>query len=382
MSENSNFLKYINNGSRISNTFRRTFYTSLNTSFDNSIGEKLSGKKKKKLIVHSLDKDKLKLNIREDLKKKLISSQRPNFSYMNNMNNHLSPFHSSKHSLNLNIVSKVKKLSYITGLFKNFLNSLNETFNALYNDFIKYFDLFSNESEIIKNSDVYQYDIFRDILDKFNKRIKISNSDYSINNEFLNLLDKLLKDYTNLLSKNTNGKCTKFITNFFLFYKKIILINYKIYSDKIIEKEKEIENSKGIINLLKEQVLNLEQNNFDYKHQIETINTIRNNLEEIIEGQSNDIEHYRNKINKLETQIKIKDYEIHAINNKLENIKRNMSNSKVKTSLNNENTNNTDFINYQEKLDYENLLKSRLERIRYIKFKRDINKPKTIVSST
>ena len=59
-----------------------------------------------------------------------------------------------------------------------------------------------------------------------------------------------------------------------------------------------------------------------------------------------------------------------------------MSNSKVKTLLNNENTNNTDFINYQEKLDYENLLKSRLERIRYIKFKRDINKPKTIVSST
>ena len=59
-----------------------------------------------------------------------------------------------------------------------------------------------------------------------------------------------------------------------------------------------------------------------------------------------------------------------------------MSNSKVKTSLNNENINNTDFINYQEKLDYENLLKNRLDRIRYIKFKRDINKLKKIFSSS
>ena len=381
MSENSNFLKYMNNGYKISNTLRRTFYTSLNTSFDNSIREKLSEKKQKKLIIHSLDKDKLKLNIRENLKKKLISSQRPNFSYMNNMNNHLSPFHSTKYSLNLNVVSKVKRLSYLTGLFKNFLNSLNKTYNTLYNDFIKYFDLFTNENEIIKNSDVYQYDIFRDILEKFNKKIIISNSDCSINNEFLNLLEKLLKDYTNLLTKNTNGKCTKFITNFFLFYKKVILINYKIYSDKIIEKEKELDNSKDIINLLKQQVLNLEQNNFNYKNQIETINTIRNNLEEIIDGQANDIERYRNKISELETTIKIKDYEFHAVNNKLENIKRNMSNSKEKISLNNENFYNTDFIDYQEKLDYDNLLKSRLERIRYIKFKRYINKQKKNFSS-
>ena len=130
---------------------------------------------------------------------------------------------------------------------------------------------------------------------------------------------------------------------------------------------------------MKEQVLNLEQNNFDYKHQIETINTIRNNLEEIIDGQANDIERYRNKINDLETKIKIKDYELHAINNKLETIKRNMNNSKINISSND---NNNDFINYQEKLDYENLLKNRLDRIRYIKFKRDINKPKKIFSSS
>jgi hypothetical protein len=379
MSEKSNFLKYLNNGDKISNTLRRTFYTSLNTSFDHSIGEKFSGKKKKKLIVHSLDKDQLKLNIREELKNKLISSQRPYFSYMNNMNNNLPTFHSTKHSFNLNIISKMKKLSYITGLFKNFLNSLNETYHDLYNDFIKYLELFANESDIIKNSDIYQYDIFKAILEKFNKKITISNSDYSINNEFLDLFDKLLKDYTNLLAKNTNGKCTYFITNFFLFYKKVILRNYKIYSDKIIEKEKELDNSRDIINLLKEQVLNLEQNNFDYKHQIETINTIRNNLEEIIDGQANDIERYRNKINDLETKIKIKDYELHAINNKLETIKRNMNNSKINISSND---NNNDFINYQEKLDYENLLKNRLDRIRYIKFKRDINKPKKIFSSS
>ena len=53
-----------------------------------------------------------------------------------------------------------------------------------------------------------------------------------------------------------------------------------------------------------------------------------------------------------------------------------MSNSKEKISLNNENFYNTDFIDYQEKLDYDNLLKSRLERIRYIKFKRKKKKKK------
>ena len=374
MSENSNFLKYMNNGYKISNTLRRTFYTSLNTSFDNSIREKLSEKKQKKLIIHSLDKDKLKLNIRENLKKKLISSQRPNFSYMNNMNNHLSPFHSTKYSLNLNVVSKVKRLSYLTGLFKNFLNSLNKTYNTLYNDFINYFDLFTNENEIIKNSDVYQYDIFRNVLDKFSKKIELSKSDLRINNSYINLFENLLRDYIHILSKNTNGRCTKFISNFLLFYKKIIILNYEIYSSKILDKEKELNKSKDVINLLNEQINSLEQNIEEYNRQKENFEAIRFNLEEIIDVQTKDIEEYKNKINELETQIQIKNYEIHAIKTKLEDLKKNINNSNRKISLDNYIFNNIEDIDYQERLDYDSLLKNRLERVRFLKFKMNLKK--------
>jgi hypothetical protein len=369
MSNKSTFLRYLKNGEKMNNNFRRTFITTLNTSYDNSNIEK--SKIKKNIKFYSYDNDNIKFNLKEELKRKLLSSEKQNYSYSNNMNNTLSTFHSTKKKFNLNLFSKLDKFSYIKNLFKNFLNSLKEKYNSLYNEFVNYLDLFSKETEIIKNSDIYQYDIFRNILEKFNKKIEISNVNLSINNAFLNIYDNLLKDYIILLTKNTNGRCTKFLNIFFVLYKNLINTNYKIYSDVIYKIEKEVDNSKDINNLLKEQILNLEQSNIDNNLQKENLNAIRNNLEDIIETQSIDIEHYKNQINELKTQITIKDYEIHSINIKLEEMKKNKNNSKIRLSLNDENFNdNTSF--YEEKLDYDYLLKNRLERIRFQKFKQNV----------
>ena len=152
-------------------------------------------------------------------------------------------------------------------------------------------------------------------------------------------------------------------------------MNSQIHSDKIIEKEKELENSKDIINLLKEQILNLEQINFSNNHQKENFELIKKNLEEIIEGQSNDMENLKNKINDLETQIKIKDYEIKSITLKLEETKKNINNQKGKFSIDDENIiNDNNTIDYQEKLDYEYLLGNRIERIRFLRFKIEARK--------
>ena len=352
----------------MNNTFRRTFITTLNTSYDNSHIEK--SKIKKNIKFYSYENDHIKFNLKEELKRKLLSTEKQNYSYSHNMNNTLSTFHTTKKKFNLNLFSKLDKFSYIKNLFKNFLNSLKQKYNTLYNEFVSYLDLFSKETEIIKNSDIYQYDIFRNVLEKFNKKIEISNDNLSINNDYLNLYDNLLKDYIILLTKNTNGRCTKFLNIFFVLYKNLINKNYKIYSDIIYKIEKEVDNSKDINNLLKEQILNLEQSNLDNNLQKENLNAIRNSLEDIIEAQSIDIENYKNKINELETQIKIKEYEVRAKNNKLEEMKRNMNSSKVKVSLNEEVNDNT--LYYEEKLDYDYLLKNRLERIRFQKFKQDV----------
>ena len=369
MSNQSSFLRYLKNGEKINKTCKRTLITTLNTSYDNSNIEKSN--LKRNIKNYSYNNDIIKFNLKEELKKKLLSSEKQNYSYSNNMNNTLSTFHSFKKGFNLNLFSKINKVSYINNLFKNFLNSLKGKYTSLYNEFIDYLNLFSKEKEIIKNSDIYQYDIFRNILEKFNNKIKISDNNLSINNDYLNIYDNLLKDYIILLTKNTNGRCTKFLNIFIILYKNLIFKNYKIYSDVIYKIEKEVDNSKDINNLLKEQILNLEQSNIDNNLQKENLNAIRNNLEDIIETQSIDIEHYKNQINELKTQITIKDYEIHSINIKLEEMKKNKNNSKIRLSLNDENFNdNTSF--YEEKLDYDYLLKNRLERIRFQKFKQNV----------
>ena len=374
MSNKSNFTHYVKNGEKIKNTFRKTFLTTLNSSYNNSSLEKSNNLKK--IVINSVNKDELKLNIRKELKKKLLSSERINYTYINNMNNDLSTFHSFKKGFNLNLFSKTEKFSFLTKLFNNFSQFLKENYELIYKDFLKYLDLYSKESEIIKNSDVYQYDIFRNVLDKFSKKIELSKSDLRINNSYINLFENLLRDYIHILSKNTNGSCTKFISNFLLFYKKIIILNYEIYSSKILDKEKELNKSKDVINLLNEQINSLEQNIEEYNRQKENFEAIRFNLEEIIDVQAKDIEEYKSKINELETQIQIKNYEIHAIKTKLEDLKKNINNSNRKISLDNYIFNNIEDIDYQERLDYDSLLKNRLERVRFLKFKMNLKKNK------
>ena len=374
MSNKSNFTHYVKNGEKIKNTFRKTFLTTLNSSYNNSSLEKSNNLKK--IVINSVNKDELKLNIRKELKKKLLSSERINYTYINNMNNDVSTFHSFKQGFNLNLFSKTEKFSFLTKLFNNFSQFLKENYKLIYKDFLKYLDLYSKESEIIKNSDVYQYDIFRNVLDKFSKKIELSKSDLRINNSYINLFENLLRDYIHILSKNTNGRCTKFISNFLLFYKKIIILNYEIYSSKILDKEKELNKSKDVINLLNEQINSLEQNIEEYNRQKENFEAIRFNLEEIIDVQAKDIEEYKSKINELETQIQIKNYEINAIKTKLEDLKKNINNSNRKISLDNYIFNNIEDIDYQERLDYDSLLKNRLERVRFLKFKMNLKKNK------
>ncbi len=91
------------------------------------------------------------------------------------------------------------------------------------------------------------------------------------------------------------------------------------------------------------------------------------------------MEKLKNKINDLETQIKIKDYEIKSITLKLEETKKNINNQKVKFCIDDENINNeNNIIDYQEKLDYEYLLGNRIERIRFLRFKIEARKKNKI----
>ena len=318
---------------------------------------------KKKVIITSLNNDIKKFNIRKELTKKLLSTERDSYTYKNNMNRENSPFHKTFTNFNLNLFSNVKKKSYIKSLFKNFLISLKDKFNSIYNDFENYFDLFINENEVIKNSDLYQYDIFKSVIEKFFKKNLISKDDITLNNTNLNVLEQLLKDYIHLLTKNTSSNCSKFISIFLHYYKKILLANYEIFSDKISSKEDEIKNLRDTINLYKERINNFEYIQYDKKEEQKKFETIKLNFENIIEDQALDIENLRAKINELEGQISIKEYKIKMLSNKQEERKLNFN-------IREENFNIYD--EFEEKLEYEYLLKGRLERIRFKKFKNNI----------
>ena len=204
---------------------------------------------RKPFLLTSLKGESARINIRNELSKKLISPIRECYTYRNNMNRTESPFHKTQPNFNLNLFSGKKKKSYIKTLFKNFLKTIKNKVFHLFTDFESYFDLFLNENEVIKNSDLYQYDIFKSILEKFSKKNEISKSDITRNNTSLNILEELLKDYIILLNKNTSSNCTKFISNFIMYYKKIILTNYEIYSEKISIKDEEIKTLRETMDL-------------------------------------------------------------------------------------------------------------------------------------
>ena len=279
---------------------------------------------KKKVMLTTLNSDLNKYNIRKELTKKLLSTERESYTYRNNMNKENSPFHKTFSNFNLNLFSNVKKKNYIKSLFKNFLFILKDKFNSIYQDFENYFDLFINENEVIKNSDLYQYDIFKSVLDKFFKKNTISKDDISLNNTNLNVLEQLLKDYIHLLTKNTSSNCTKFISNFLHYYKRILLVNYGIFSDKISFKEDEIKNLRDTINLYKERINSFEYIHYDKKEEQKKFEDIKKNFETIIEDQALDIENLRAKITELEGQISIKEYKIKMLTNKQEERKINL----------------------------------------------------------
>ncbi len=316
---------------------------------------------KKKVMLTTLNSDLNKYNIRKELTKKLLSTERESYTYRNNMNKENSPFHKTFSNFNLNLFSNVKKKNYIKSLFKNFLFILKDKFNSIYQDFENYFDLFINENEVIKNSDLYQYDIFKSVLDKFFKKNTISKDDISLNNTNLNVLEQLLKDYIHLLTKNTSSNCTKFISNFLHYYKRILLVNYGIFSDKISFKEDEIKNLRDTINLYKERINSFEYIHYDKKEEQKKFEDIKKNFETIIEDQALDIENLRAKITELEGQISIKEYKIKMLTNKQDE-------RKLNSNLRESNF----FDEIEEKLDYDYLLKGRLERIRFKKFKTNI----------
>ena len=316
---------------------------------------------KKKVMLTTLNSDLNKYNIRKELTKKLLSTERESYTYRNNMNKENSPFHKTFSNFNLNLFSNVKKKNYIKSLFKNFLFILKDKFNSIYQDFENYFDLFINENEVIKNSDLYQYDIFKSVLDKFFKKNTISKDDISLNNTNLNVLEQLLKDYIHLLTKNTSSNCTKFISNFLHYYKRILLVNYGIFSDKISFKEDEIKNLRDTINLYKERINSFEYIHYDKKEEQKKFEDIKKNFETIIEDQALDIENLRAKITELEGQISIKEYKIKMLTNKQDE-------RKLNSNLRESNF----YDEIEEKLDYDYLLKGRLERIRFKKFKTNI----------
>ena len=316
---------------------------------------------KKKVMLTTLNSDLNKYNIRKELTKKLLSTERESYTYRNNMNKENSPFHKTFSNFNLNLFSNVKKKNYIKSLFKNFLFILKDKFNSIYQDFENYFDLFINENEVIKNSDLYQYDIFKSVLDKFFKKNIISKDDITLNNTNLNVLEQLLKDYIHLLTKNTSSNCTKFISNFLHYYKRILLVNYGIFSDKISFKEDEIKNLRDTINLYKERINSFEYIHYDKKEEQKKFEDIKKNFETIIEDQALDIENLRAKITELEGQISIKEYKIKMLTNKQDE-------RKLNSNLRESNF----FDEIEEKLDYDYLLKGRLERIRFKKFKTNI----------
>ena len=339
------------------NTRNRTKMTIKLLDESSSINHSLP-KKNNPILLTTLNLDSTRFNIRKELTKKLLNSERESYTYRNNMNNDESPFHTIHSNFNLNLFPNKKKKNYLKNLFTNFLNSLRNNYNNLFLEFESYFDLFINENEIIRNSDLYQYDLFKTVIEKYNKKYDLSKSDILSNNTIVFIFEELLKDYINLLSKNTSSKCTKFISIFLNCYKKVIIANYDIYSEKIAFKDDEIKNLRETINLYKERITNFERIQYDKSLERKNFEEIKKNLENIIEEQSNDIERLKEKINDLEAQISIKDYKIKMLSTKTEK-----KFSVININLNSDN----EF--YDEKLNYENLFKERLERIRYRKFK-------------
>ena len=146
-----------------------------------------------------------------------------------------------------------------------------------------------------------------------------------------------------------------------------MLINYEIYSEKISIKDEEIKTLRETMDLLKERITNYEHMDYDKEEQKRIFEESKKNLENIIDGQSHDIENLKEKINLLEGQISIKDYKIKMLSSKYDD-KKNIYN-----------INNLNEV-YEEKLDYDYLLKSRLERIRYNKLKKKIQNNNNINS--
>ena len=192
---------------------------------------------RKPFYLTSLKGESARINIRNELSKKLISPIRENYTYRNNMNRTESPFHKTQPNFNLNLFSAKKKKSYIKSLFKNFLNTIRDKVFHLFTDFESYFDLFLNENEVIKNSDLYQYDIFKSILEKFCKKNMVSKSDITRNNTSLNILEELLKDYIILLNKNTSSNLFQIlfciIKKSFLQIMKYILKKFQLKMKKL-----------------------------------------------------------------------------------------------------------------------------------------------------
>lgn len=316
--------------------------------------------KKINVLLTSINSDIARFKIRKELTKKLLSTDRESYTYRTNINKDEIIFNKTHKNFNLKFFSKVKKHNYIKSLFKNFLKSLQKHFFHMYTDFESYFNLFLNENEKIKNSDLYQYDIFKSVLEKFKEKNNISKNDITTNNLYLIVLEELLRDYVNLLIQYTSNNCTSFILNFLNAYKRIMITNFEIYSEKISIKDEQIKTLRETMDLLKERISNFENIQYDKDSERKRFEESKKNLENIIETQSKDIDHLRAKISELEGEISIKDYKIKMLSNKQDE----------KKVINNLNENIDD--EYEERLGYKYLLKERLERIRYKKFKTNI----------
>jgi hypothetical protein len=70
-----------------------------------------------------------------------------------------------------------------------------------------------------------------------------------------------------------------------MYYKKIMLINYEIYSEKISIKDEEIKTLRETMDLLKERITNYEHMDYDKEEQNRLFEESKKNLENIIDGQ-------------------------------------------------------------------------------------------------
>lgn len=263
-----------------------------------------------------------------------------------------------KTSGNKSFYNQYQNQNVLKLLFNSFLTKIKENYPSLYPEFYSYC-LVSSSNPEIGQSEKETTKLFKNLLRKFYSKNTLKNDDLLHNTLFLSTIECLLNDYYHFISKAKSS----FIQLFFECYKEIIVINYGILSRQVNNKiEGDKQHEEGL-KALRDKIDELNLTIFDIQNKANLIDLDNQKYQNMVIYQKDEIEGLKEEIEQLKNTIQIKNYELNELIKKNEDqLKDNLDNNGLTTRGN----------DYDEKLDLDKILKSRLERIKFNTFKKDI----------